>query len=68
VYHELRQGERHDPRKRRAINHHNLRDLDCYQTGDDGHRANDTSVIRSPVTKKAGRLDSYGTASQAVVW
>ena len=32
------------------------------------YRDNDTSVIRGPVIKKAGRLDSYGTASQAVVW
>ena len=32
------------------------------------YRDNDTSVIRGPVTKKAGRLDSYGAASQAVVW
>jgi len=60
-------GERHDPHRRRAINHHNMRDSACYRTGDDGHRVNDTSVIRSPATKKAGRLDSYLTASQAVV-
>ncbi|MDU1139550.1 hypothetical protein [Enterocloster bolteae] len=29
------------------------------------YRDNDTSVIRSPAGKKAGRFDSYGAASQA---
>ncbi len=29
---------------------------------------NDTSVIRGPATKKAGRLDSYGAAQQAAAW
>ena len=29
------------------------------------YRANDTSVIRGPAMKKAGRLDSYGAAQQA---
>ena len=27
------------------------------------YRDNDTSVIRSPATKKAGRLDAYGAVS-----
>ncbi|MCI8285770.1 MAG: hypothetical protein HFE90_11040 [Firmicutes bacterium] len=29
------------------------------------HRDNDTSVTRGPATKKAGRFNSYGAASQA---
>ena len=29
---------------------------------------NDTSVIRGPAGKKAGRLDSYGAAQQAAAW
>ena len=29
---------------------------------------NDTSVIRGPATKKAGRLDSYGVVSQTAAW
>ena len=29
------------------------------------YRDNDTSVTRSPATKKAGRLDAYGAARQA---
>ena len=28
---------------------------------------NDTSVIRGPATKKAGRLDSYGAVKQTAV-
>ena len=33
-----------------------------------GIRDNDTSVIRGPATKKAGRSDSYGAAQQAAAW
>lgn len=29
------------------------------------YRDNDTSVIRSPAIRKAGRLDAYGAAQQA---
>ena len=32
------------------------------------HRDNDTSVIRGPAIRKAGRFDSYGAAQQAAVW
>lgn len=58
---------RHDPppsRRRRAI-------PACpkYRTATGtamtGYGNNDTSVIRSPAIKKAGRLDAYGAASQA---
>ena len=32
------------------------------------HRDNDTSVTRGPATKKAGRFNSYGAASQAAAF
>ena len=49
--------------KAHAMNFGSLPEAAMTDIGD-----NDTSVIRGPATKKAGRLDSYGAAQQAAAW
>jgi len=58
---------RHDPGTGRAIKTYTIKAglLPVEAMTDVGD--NDTSVIRGPATKKAGRLDSYGAVQHTAV-